>query len=81
MVITLDPPRQTDLKQSKYALYVEDERLMREMITGLIKDVGYEVMEADNLQDAMNHARRRKFDVYIADGFFHQHLVDQKLPV
>ena len=60
----------TDLKQSKSALYVEDDATLRRMLADYIKNSGYDVTQADNLQDAVAHAQRQRFDVYITDGSF-----------
>ncbi|MBI2545218.1 MAG: response regulator [Candidatus Aenigmarchaeota archaeon] len=53
----------------KRVLYVEDDRDSREAVGMFLDDMGFQVTETDNLQDA-ERIGRELFDVYIVDGTF-----------
>lgn len=48
-------------------LYVEDEDLVREMITLTLEDAGYEVSAADSVAQALEYAQKEVFDLCFSD--------------
>jgi two-component system chemotaxis response regulator CheY len=58
----------------KTILLVEDEELIRQMLAGVLRDVGYAVVEADNGASALQVARR-------LDGSLSLVVTDLNMPV
>lgn len=58
----------TTSKQSKTVLLVDDNKDWRETVAIFAVNAGYDVTEADNLQDAVKHVQRQRFYAYISDG-------------
>lgn len=48
-------------------LYVEDEDLVREMITMMLEEAGYKVTAADSVAQALSFAEKENFDLCFSD--------------
>jgi len=51
----------------KRALIVDDSRSMRQMVSFTLKEAGFEVLEAENGQDALDKLRGQKLGVIVTD--------------
>ena len=51
----------------KRALIIDDSRSMRQMVSFTLREAGFEFMEAENGQDALDKLRGQKFGVIITD--------------
>lgn len=52
---------------AKKILAVDDSKTMREMVSFTLKSAGYEIMEAEDGQDALNKLNGTKIDAVITD--------------
>ena len=50
-------------------LYIEDDEDTRELVTLLLRQNDYEVVAAENYDDALSKARGRRFDLYLIDNW------------
>ena len=50
-------------------LYIEDDEDTRELVTLLLRQSDYEVVAAENYDDALSKARGRRFDLYLIDNW------------
>jgi len=61
-------PDKSALLGSEKILLVEDEPQVREVTTLILRDLGYQVFAASNIDDAIGHAKREKaFDLLVSD--------------
>ena len=51
----------------KRALIVDDSRSMRQMVSYTLKEAGFELLEAENGQDALDKLRGQKVGVIVTD--------------
>lgn len=52
---------------SKTAITIDDSKTMRDMVSYTLKEAGFEVLEAEDGQAALNVINGQKFDVVITD--------------
>jgi len=48
-------------------LYIEDDKDTRELVTLLLEQSGYELVAAENYDEALLLARTNRFDLYLID--------------
>ncbi len=64
----MNAPDKTALLGTEKILLVEDEPQVREVTTLILRDLGYQVFAASNIDDAVSHAKREKvFDLLVSD--------------
>jgi PAS domain S-box-containing protein len=64
---TQDPVLPTARSSHEHVLVVEDQRSIRDLISGRLTELGYRVVRASNAADALELAVGREFDLIITD--------------